>query len=80
MADIIPFRLITLDPVWVDSTPDCIALKIDGGEMDTATGHMIFFTIAQDRPGGVVMMCKVFEDSDTVQVTAKGKVKAPVEK
>jgi hypothetical protein len=80
MADIIPFRLITLDPVWVDSTPDCIALKIDGGEMDTATGHMILFTIAQDRPGGVVMMCKVFEDSDTVQVTAKGKVIAPVEK
>jgi hypothetical protein len=46
MADIIQFRLITLDPVGVDWTPDCIAIKIDGGEMDIATGHTISFTIS----------------------------------
>jgi hypothetical protein len=77
MAQIIPFRLITIDPVWVDSTTDCITLKIDGGEMDIATGHTIFFTIAQVSPGGIIMMCKVFEDSDDVQVIA---VKVSVEK
>lgn len=73
MADIIPFRLITLDPGWVHLTTDCIALKIDGGEMDTVMGHTILFTIAEVPLSGIIMMCKVFEDSDDIQVVMKKK-------
>lgn len=73
MADVVPFRLVTLDAAW-EKAQDRIALKIDSGTVDDPQGHVITFTVAQCLAPGVIMTCKVFEDSDDIEVLAKGVV------
>lgn len=73
-ADVIPYRLKTLGECWEDATVHNVGLKVDN-LLVSSNGHAICFSVMHTEKC-LLFECKVFEDTDDIEVVRRVHVRA----